>query len=117
LKFISQSYWQHFSGDSSCCLCCQIESALSADELPIVCRQRWRQQPCLNCSPIDAISRSRQLRLDYLTKVVANFSPNIAIVCINCDDQKQFEFNVPVVNKRKSWHVLVTENFDAALLF
>jgi len=55
--------------------------------------------------------------LDYLTKVVANFSANIAIVCINCDDQKQFEFNASVVNKRKSWHVLVTENFDAALLF
>ena len=56
-------------------------------------------------------------RLDYLTKVAANFSSNIAIVCINCDDQKQFEFNVSVVNKRKSWHVFVTENFDAALLF
>jgi hypothetical protein len=56
-------------------------------------------------------------QLDYLTKVVANFSPKIASVCVNCDDQKQFEFNVSVVSKRKSWQVLVTENFDAALLF
>jgi hypothetical protein len=50
-----------------------------------------------------------------LIKIVASFSPNVVIVCIKCDDQNRFEFNVRVLNKR--WHVLVVENFDAALLF
>jgi hypothetical protein len=50
-----------------------------------------------------------------LIKIVASFSPNAVIVCIKCDDQNRFEFNVRVLNKRR--HVLVMENFDAALLF
>jgi hypothetical protein len=50
-----------------------------------------------------------------LIKIVASFSPNVVIVCIKCDDQNRFEFNVRVLNKR--WHVLGVENFDAALLF
>jgi hypothetical protein len=50
-----------------------------------------------------------------LIKIVASFSPNVVIVCINCDDKNRFEFNVCILNRR--WHVLVTENFDAALLF
>ena len=68
-------------------------------------------------APQNSLAFVVAMQLDYLTKVVANFSPKIASVCVNCDDQKQFEFNVSVVSKRKSWQVLVTENFDAALLF
>jgi len=52
----------------------------------------------------------------YLTKVVGSFSSNLARLSIGIA-KKRFEFNVSVVNKRKSGYVLVTENFDAALLF
>jgi hypothetical protein len=52
---------------------------------------------------------------DSLNEIVASFSSNVVIVCINYDDQNRFEFNLCVLNKR--WHVVVMENFDAALLF
>jgi hypothetical protein len=41
-------------------------------------------------------------RLDYLIKIVAIFSPNLAIVCFNCNDQTRFEFNLRVLNMHKS---------------
>jgi hypothetical protein len=40
-------------------------------------------------------------RLDYLIKIVAIFSPNLAIVCFNCNDQTRFEFNLRVLNMHK----------------
>jgi hypothetical protein len=53
----------------------------------------------------------------FLIKIVASFSSNLAIVCFNCDDQTRFEFNVCVLNKRKSWHVLVMENLMPRFYF
>jgi uncharacterized protein DUF6894 len=52
-----------------------------------------------------------------LIKIVASFSPNVVIVCINYDDQNRFEFNLCILNKRKSWHVLLMENFYASFYF
>jgi hypothetical protein len=53
----------------------------------------------------------------FLIKIVASFSSNLAIVCFNCDDQTRFGFNVCVLNKRKSWHVLVMENLMPRFYF
>jgi hypothetical protein len=53
----------------------------------------------------------------FLIKIVASFSSNLAIVCFNCDDQTRFEFNVCVLNKRKSWHVRVMENLMPRFYF
>jgi uncharacterized protein DUF6894 len=53
----------------------------------------------------------------FLIKIVASFSSNLAIVCFNCDDQTRFEFNVCVLNKRKSWHVLLMENLMPRFYF
>jgi hypothetical protein len=55
--------------------------------------------------------------MDVLIKIVASSSSNLAIVCFNCDDQTRFEFNVCVLNKRKSWHVLVMENLMPRFYF
>jgi hypothetical protein len=55
--------------------------------------------------------------MNVLIKVVASFSSNLAIVCFNSDDQTRFEFNVCVLNKRKSWHVLVMENLMPRFYF
>jgi hypothetical protein len=53
----------------------------------------------------------------FLIKIVASFSSNLAIVCFNCDDQTRFEFNVCVLTKRKSWHVLLMENLMPRFYF
>jgi hypothetical protein len=53
----------------------------------------------------------------FLIKIVASFLSNLAIVCFNCDDQTRFEFNVCVLNKRKSWHVLLMENLMPRFYF
>jgi uncharacterized protein DUF6894 len=53
----------------------------------------------------------------FLIKIVASFLSNLAIVCFNCDDQTRFEFNVCVLNKRKSWHVRVMENLMPRFYF
>jgi Domain of unknown function (DUF6894) len=53
----------------------------------------------------------------FLIKIVASFSSNLAIVYFNCDDQTRFEFNVCVLNKRKSWHVLLMENLMPRFYF
>jgi hypothetical protein len=55
--------------------------------------------------------------MDVLIKIVASFPSNLAIVCFNCDDQTRFGFNVCVLNKRKSWHVLVMENLMPRFYF
>jgi hypothetical protein len=34
---------------------------------------------------------------EILIEIIASFSPNVVIVCINCDDQNRFEFNVCVL--------------------
>jgi hypothetical protein len=52
-----------------------------------------------------------------LIKIVASFSSNVVIVCINYDDQNRFEFNVRVLNKHKSWHVRVMENLMPRFYF
>src|ERR1700751_6294232 len=52
-----------------------------------------------------------------LIKIVASFSPNVVIVCINYDDKNRFEFNLCILNKHKSWHLFLMENFYASLLF
>jgi hypothetical protein len=83
--------------------------ALSADY-----RMQFDECHASNCLQLTTINVPIATRY-YLIKIVASFSPNVVIVCINYDDQNRFEFNLCVLNKR--WHVLVTENFDAALLF
>ena len=51
-----------------------------------------------------------------LIKIVASFSPNVVIVCINYDDQNRFEFNFCALEKHKSWQC-VTENLMPRFYF
>jgi hypothetical protein len=56
---------------------------------------------CTNCD--------LNLAGDNLTKIVASFSSNLAIGCINYDDQNRVRFNLYVLNKHNLGNVLVTE--------
>jgi hypothetical protein len=49
------------------------------------------------------------VEIDVLIKIVASFSTNLVIVCINYDDQNRFEFNMCVLHRHRSWYVRVTE--------
>jgi hypothetical protein len=53
---------------------------------------------------------------DSLNKIVASFSSNVVIVCINYDDQNRFEFNGLVLST-KSWQVPVTESLMPRFYF
>ena len=44
-----------------------------------------------------------------MIKIIASFSSNVVIVCINYDDQNRVEINAYVLNMHKCWHVRVTE--------
>jgi hypothetical protein len=53
----------------------------------------------------------------FLIKIVASFSSNVAIVCVNYDDQNRFEFSVYVLNTHNFLKYAGDGEFDAAPLF
>jgi hypothetical protein len=55
--------------------------------------------------------------LTFLIKIVASFSSNVVIVCVNYDDQNRFEFNVCVLKTHNFWHVRVMENLMPRFYF
>jgi hypothetical protein len=52
----------------------------------------------------------------FLIKIIASFSSNMMIVCINYDDQNRVEINATVLNKHKILACASDGDFDAALL-
>ena len=48
----------------------------------------------------------------FLIKIVASFSSNVAIVCVNYDDQNRFEFSVYVLNTKTQAYCDLTKLYD-----